>query len=382
MKSPASPPKFSSATPLGVSPVTAALELAPFETPLLETAAPEPVSRRRAKYSGRSRVGTLTGVQILATGSYTPENIVRNEDLAELGYDADWIIQRTGIRQRRHAPPEQVTSDVAYEAAVRCLQAADVSPSDVDLILVATMTPDFPMPTTACLIQQRLGCIAPALEMNAACSGFMYALVTAMQFVKTGCSRRALVIGVDLMSRTVNPADKRTYPLFGDGGGAVLLGPGEAEQGFVSYTLGAEGDADGWLCQPAGGTREPITPEVLAAGRQFIHMEGRSVFKWAVRVLVDSSYDVLHHAQLTPDDMDLIIFHQANARIIDAAVDDLQFDRQRVVINLDRYGNTSAGSMPLALDEACRQDRIRRGDRVLLSGFGGGLSWGTAIMQW
>jgi 3-oxoacyl-[acyl-carrier-protein] synthase-3 len=302
--------------------------------------------------------------------------------LAELGFDADWIIQRTGIRERRHAPPGQATSDVGYQAAIRCLETAGVSPAEVDLIVVATMTPDSPMPTTACLIQQRLGCIAPALEINAACSGFMYALVTGMQFVKTGCSRRVLVIGVDLMSRTVNPADKRTYPLFGDGGGAVLLGPGEAEQGLVAYTLGAEGDTEGWLCQPAGGTREPVTPDVLAAGRQFIHMEGRSVFKWAVRVLVDSSSDVLRYARLRPHEIDLTVFHQANARIIDAAVDDLDLDRQRVIINLDLYGNTAAGSMPLALDEACRQDRIRRGDRLLLSGFGGGLSWGTAIMRW
>ncbi|MCU0871538.1 MAG: ketoacyl-ACP synthase III [Pirellulaceae bacterium] len=359
-------------------------ELAPVATAERSraTASPEPQTRCRPRFSGRSRLCSLMGVQILATGSYLPERIVRNEDLAELGYDADWIIQRTGIRERRHAPPGQVTSDVAYEAAVRCLDAAGVSPAEVDLILVATMTPDSPMPTTACLIQQRLGCVAPALEMNAACSGFMYAMVTGMQFVKTGCSRRVLVIGVDLMSRAVNPADKRTYPLFGDGAGAVLLGPGQAEQGFVAYTLGAEGDADGWLCQPAGGTREPITPEVLAAGRQYIHMEGRSVFKWAVRVLVDSSCDVLEHARLNPRDMDLVIFHQANARIIDAAVDGLQFDRQRVIMNLDRYGNTSAGSMPLALDEACQLNRVRRGDRLLLSGFGGGLSWGTAIMQW
>jgi 3-oxoacyl-[acyl-carrier-protein] synthase-3 len=332
--------------------------------------------------SGRSRLGSLTGVQILATGSYVPEQIVRNEDLAELGYDADWIIQRTGIRQRRHAPPGQATSDVAYEAAVRCLKAADVSPAEVDLILLATMTPDSPMPTTACLIQQRLGCVAPALEMNAACSGFMYALVTGAQFVKTGCSRRVLVIGVDLMSRSVNPADKRTYPLFGDGGGAVLLGPGEPDQGLLAYTLGSEGDHEGWLCQPAGGTREPLTPERLAAGRHLIHMEGRSVFKWAVRVLIDSSLDVLRYAPLSQQEIDWVVFHQANIRIIDAALNDLDFDRQRVIINLDRYGNTSAGSMPLALDELCLQGRIRRGDRLLLSGFGGGLSWGTAIVKW
>ncbi len=373
---------MSLATPVGREPRELGSQTPGFPPQPDANAHVEPTPRPDVKLSGRSRLGTLTGVQILGTGSYAPEPIVRNEDLGELGYDADWIIQRTGIRQRRHAPPQQVTSDVAYEAAVRCLAAADTSPAEVDLILVATMTPDSPMPTTACLLQQRLGCVAPALEMNAACSGFMYALVTGMQFIKTGCSRCALVVGVDLMSRTVNPADRRTYPLFGDGGGAVLLGPGSPDQGLLAYTLGAEGDADGWLCQPAGGTREPITAETLAAGRQFIHMEGRSVFKWAVRVLVDSSYDVLQHARLAPEQMDLIIFHQANARIIDSAVNNLQLDRRRVIINLDRYGNTSAGSMPLALDEAAQQGRIRGGDRVLLSGFGGGLSWGTAIMQW
>lgn len=344
--------------------------------------APTLSPRHRPGLSGRSRLSTLTGVQILATGSYAPERVVRNEDLAELGYDADWIIQRTGIRQRRHAPPGQATSDVGYEAAVRCLAAAGVRPAEVDLILVATMTPDSPMPTTACLIQRRLGCVAPALEINAACSGFMYALVTGVQFVKTGCSRRVLVIGVDLMSRSVNPADKRTYPLFGDGGGAVLLGPGEPTQGLLAYTLGSEGDHEGWLCQPAGGTREPLTPESLAAGRHLIHMEGRSVFKWAVRVLLDSSLDVLRYAQLSFPDIDWVVFHQANIRIIDAALNDLEFDRQRVIINLDRFGNTSAGSMPLALDELCLQGRIHRGDRLLLSGFGGGLSWGTAIVRW
>ncbi len=210
----------------------------------------------------------------------------------------------------------------------------------------------------------------------------MYALVTGMQFVKTGCSRRVLVVGVDLMSRSVNPADKRTYPLFGDGGGAVLLGPGEPDQGLLAYTLGSEGDRERVLCQPAGGTREPLTAERLAAGRHLIHMEGRTVFKWAVRVLVDSSLDVLRHAQLRFDEIDWIVFHQANIRIIEAALNDLDFDRQRVIINLDRYGNTSAGSMPLALDEACSQGRVRRGDRLLLSGFGGGFSWGTAIMKW
>jgi 3-oxoacyl-[acyl-carrier-protein] synthase-3 len=327
-------------------------------------------------------LATLTGVQILATGSYAPEKVVTNGDLAERGLDEEWIVQRTGIHERRVAPPDQATSDVAYEAAVRCLDAAGASAGDIDLILVATMTPDSPLPSTACLLQQRLGCVAPALELNAACAGFMYALVTGMQYVKTECSRCPLVVGVDLMSRVVNPADEKTYPLFGDGGGAVLLGAGKDEQGLLSYTLGSEGDIAGLLCQPAGGTREPLTADVLAAGRQYVRMEGRAVFKWAVRVLIDSTWDVLCQAGLEPSDIDLVVFHQANIRIIDAALDDLHFDRDRVIINLDRYGNTSAGSMPLVLDEAYRQGRIRRGDNVLLSGFGGGFTWGTAVMKW
>ncbi len=340
----------------------------------------EPIHRPRL--SGRSRLATLQGVQVLATGVCAPERIVRNEDLAKFGYDADWIIQRTGIHERRQALPEQVTSDIGYEAAVHCLDAAGVDPSEVDLILVATMTPYSQMPSTACLIQQRLGCVAPAMELNAACAGFMYAMVTGMQFVKSGCSRRALVIGVDLMSRAVNPADKKTYPLFGDGGGAVLLGAGECEQGLISYTLGAEGDAARILTHPAGGTREPLTPEGLAAGRQFIHMEGRPVFKWAVRVLIESTRDALCYAELNVDDIDLFVLHQANIRIIDAALDDLGIDRDKVIINLDRYGNTSAASMPLVLDEAYRDGRIQRGDHILMSGFGGGLAWGTGVMKW
>jgi 3-oxoacyl-[acyl-carrier-protein] synthase III len=332
--------------------------------------------------SGRSRIGTLMGVRIQGTGSFLPENVVTNSDLAKLGYDEQWIVQRTGIHQRRQAPPEMATSDMAFQAAIHCLADAGVDPQQIDLILVATMTPDSPMPTTACLLQQRLGCIAPAIEMNAACAGFMYALVTGMQYIKTGCSRCVLVVGADLMSRAVNPADVRTYPLFGDGAGAVLLTPGSEDRGLLSFTLGAEGDSDGLLCQPAGGSREPLTEDALAAGRQYIHMEGRSVFKWAVRVLIDSTRDVLAHAQLVHEDLDSAILHQANARIIEAAIQDLEIPRNKVLINLDRYGNTSAGSIPIVLDEACRAGRIASGDRVLLNGFGGGFSWGTAIMRW
>ncbi len=204
----------------------------------------EPIHRPRL--SGRSRLATLQGVQVLATGVCAPERIVRNEDLAKFGYDADWIIQRTGIHERRQALPEQVTSDIGYEAAVHCLDAAGVDPSEVDLILVATMTPDSQMPSTACLIQQRLGCVAPAMELNAACAGFMYAMVTGMQFVKSGCSRRALVIGVDLMSRAVNPADKKTYPLFGDGRGWRMRAGADLLHVGGRRGCGSDSDASGW----------------------------------------------------------------------------------------------------------------------------------------
>lgn len=241
------------------------------------------------------------------------------------------------------------------------------------------------MPTTAHLLQLRWGGIAPPLEMDAACLRFMDARVTDQQFARTGCRGCALVVGVERISHAVNPANQRTSRLFGDGGSATFWDPHAAEQTcVVSSTRGAGGDADGWLCQPAGGRREFVASDVLAAGRQFIDMGGRFTVKRAVHVLVGSARDVLHHARLTSDDRNSIIFHQADARIVNAAIDDLRFERQRrVVSHSDRCGNTSAVSLSRALDNAGRQDRIgRRGDRVLLDDFGGGLSWGTAIVQW
>jgi len=321
-------------------------------------------------------------VQVLATGSYAPAEVVRNEDLASLGYDADWILQRTGIRERRRAADHQATSDLAYEAAIACLERANVRPQDVDLIVLATMSGDSPSPSTACRLQHRLGCIAPAFDVSAACAGFMYALVTGMQFVKTGCAQRALVVGSDVMSRIVSPADKKTYPLFGDGAGAVLLGPGSEQQGLLAYMLGADGSGAELLHVPAGGSREPITAESIEAGRQFMQMDGRAVFKWAVRLLVDAIREVIAHSRLTTGDIDLVVLHQANRRIIDAAASDLGIDSERVIVNLDRYGNTSAGSIPLVLDELAAQGRLQRGMRVLTCGFGAGLAWGAGVYQW
>ena len=332
--------------------------------------------------SGRSRLGRLTGFEIAATGSYVPEMIVANDDLSALGCDSDWIVQRTGILERRKAAPDQASSDLALLAAQNCLDRAGVSASDVDLILVASITPDHASPSTACHVQRQLGCIAPAMDINAACAGFMYALVTAGQFVNSGASTCALVVGAEVMSRTINPADIKTYPLFGDGAGAVLLRPTQDQsKGLLSYTLGSEGCGGQMLCIPSGGSRQPLSAAALAAGDHYLRMEGRSVFKWAVRVVADSTRDCLAHAGMTVDQLDLLILHQANVRIIDSAVSDFGIDRDKVFVNLDRYGNTSAASIPLALDEAITTGQLRMGDRALLCGFGSGLAWGTAIMQ-
>jgi 3-oxoacyl-[acyl-carrier-protein] synthase III len=334
-----------------------------------------------AQAIGCRPMASLTGVQILGTGAYLPETVIPNEELGRLGCDPEWIVQRTGIRERRRAAPQEATSDLAHQAALRCLERAGVASRDVDLILVATMTPDMLTPSTACFVQRRLGAVAPAMDVNAACSGFMYALVTGMQFIKTGCSRRVLVIGSDAMSRILNPADKKTYPLFGDGAGAVLLGAARDDRGLLAYTLGSEGDDGALLSVPAGGSREPVTSAALAEGRQYLRMDGRAVFKWAVRTVVDVGRDVVRHAELTMDDIDLVLLHQANQRIVEAAASGLGVDRSRVLVNLDRYGNTSAASIPIVLDEAMAAGRIHPGNHVLLVGFGAGLTWGAGVLR-
>jgi 3-oxoacyl-[acyl-carrier-protein] synthase-3 len=335
--------------------------------------------------SGRSRLGCAPGVSLLATGSYVPEEIVTNEDLAALGCDSEWIVRRTGILERRKAAPEQATSDLADLATQQCLQRAGVTADQIDLILVATITPDHPTPSTACHLQRRLGSVAPAMDLNAACGGFMYGLVTASQFIAAGSSRCALVVGADLMSRTIDPADKKTYPLFGDAAGAALVGPSDGRDpapGLLAFTLGSEGCGGEMLCIPAGGTRQSLTPEAWQAGQQYLRMDGRGVFKWAVRTVAESTHDLLAATGLQPRDLDLIILHQANQRIIDSAVSDLGVEPDRVFVNLERYGNTSAASIPLALDEAIAAGKLQRGQLALLCGFGAGLAWGTALIRY
>ncbi len=325
---------------------------------------------------------SLMGVAIVGTGSYVPENVVRNEDLAALGYDAEWILQRTGIRERRHAPPEMATSDMAVAAAQRCLEQAGARPEEIDLVLVATLSPDHLLPATACQVQSRLGLNCPAFDVQAACAGFLYGLVTGMQYVATGCAKRALVIGADTNSRVMDPADKKTYPLFGDGAGAVLLAPGTPQQGMLAYTLGADGQGLEYLYRPAGGSRIPFDPAADVRETHFVRMDGRPVFKWAIRLLEDTIHDVLAAAGQSIDQVDLWLMHQANLRIIDAAVENIGINRERVVVHLDRYGNTSAASVGIALDESLREGRVEKGSAILMTGFGAGLSWGTAIFRW
>ena len=329
------------------------------------------------------RTRSLTGVQILGTGSYVPDNVITNGDLREThGFDPDWILNRTGILERRFALPHQATSDLCTHAAVRCLKAADCDPADVDLLVVGTFTPDMCFPSTANLVQDRLRLNCAAFDLQAACAGFVYALVTAAQFVAAGTSRRALVIGGDCNSRVINPNDQKSFPLFGDGAGAVLLAPGAPDQGMVAYQLGSDGAGGDLLSRPACGSRIPPSPEALAEGLHYLTMDGRAVFKWAVRILADSSTSVLSRAGVKVQDIRWFVPHQANVRIIHSASDVLGFPREVVYKNLERYGNTSGGSIPIALDELVEDGQIERGDLILTSGFGAGLNWGTALWRW
>jgi 3-oxoacyl-[acyl-carrier-protein] synthase III len=347
-------------------------------TPAVTEAANKPTTFKLSR-----KTYSLMGVQIVGTGSYVPENVVTNEDLKRTrGFDPAWIEQRSGILERRHAPPELATSDLCAAAAERAMQAAGVAPAEIDLVVVGTFTPDHICPSTACLVQHRLGLEAPAFDLSAACSGFMYALSTASQFVATGNAKTALVIGGDTNSRFMNPLDQRVFPLFGDGAGAVIVTRGEPRQGLLCYQLGADGGGGPLLVVPGGGTRQPASVEMIQAGRQYVHMDGRNVFKWAVRALSDTIALVLEQAGLTVQDVSLYLLHQANIRIIDAAVQQLAIPNDKVFNNIQRYGNTSGGSVPIALDEAFRAGRIKPGDTLLMSGFGAGLTWGTALFRW
>ncbi|RKD24166.1 3-oxoacyl-ACP synthase [Ammoniphilus oxalaticus] len=321
---------------------------------------------------------------ILGTGAYLPEKILTNQDLEEMvDTSDDWIVSRTGIRERRISAEGEAASDLAYKAAQQALETAGLDAEQIDLIIVATITPDTTFPSTANLIQERLGAKkAAAFDLAAACSGFLYGVATASQFIQNGLYRYALVIGVECLSRIVDWTDRNTCVLFGDGAGAAVLGPVEDGSGFLSFDLGSDGAGGELLKLPAGGSRMPASEETIANKQHFLQMAGSDVFKFAVRVMGSSAEAAIEKAGLTKEDISLLVPHQANMRIIDAAVKRLGLPIEKVVVNLDRYGNMSAASIPVALDEAAKNGKIKQGDHLVLVGFGGGLTWGASVLKW
>ncbi|OYD06445.1 beta-ketoacyl-ACP synthase III [Paludifilum halophilum] len=326
----------------------------------------------------------MGSVGIIGTGAYLPERVLTNADLEKMVDTSDeWIVSRTGIRERRIASEDQASSDLAVEAGRKALKAAGITADQLDVIIVSTVTPDMPFPATACLVQDRLGAgQAATFDLSAACTGFIYGVSTASQFIENGVYRYALVVGVDCLSKITDFTDRNTCVLFGDGAGAAVLGPVEEGSGFLSFELGGDGSGGDLLKQPAGGSRMPATVETVENRLHSIAMNGREVFKFAVRVLGSSAEEALKKAGLSKEDVDYLVPHQANVRIIDTAVKRLGLSQDKVVINLDRYGNMSSASVPVALDEAVRAGRIRKGDIVILVGFGGGMTWGATVLQW
>jgi 3-oxoacyl-[acyl-carrier-protein] synthase-3 len=323
---------------------------------------------------------------ILGTGSYAPERVLTNDDLAKMVDTSDeWIRARSGIRERRIAAADEATSDMAVVAGRRALEDAGVAASEIDLLVVATMTPDFPMPSTACIVQHKLGLptTAACFDVNAACSGFIYGLDTACAMVGSRRYRKALVIGAEKLSSVVDWKDRGTCLLFGDGAGAAVIGADDRPGvGLIGTRLGSLGEDTDLLYIPAGGSRTPTHKGSFSKGDHFIKMKGKEVFKLAVRVMEEAARDILEQHGLAANQIGLVIPHQANLRIIDAIAQYLELPVDRFFVNVDRYGNTSAASIPIALDEARRAGRIRPGDLTLLVAFGAGLTYGSALIRW
>jgi 3-oxoacyl-[acyl-carrier-protein] synthase-3 len=328
----------------------------------------------------------MSSTIILGTGSFAPERIVTNDELSKIVDTSDeWIHTRTGIRERRIAGPDEHASDMAVAAAQRALEDAGLTPADIDLLVVATVTPDLPMPAVACIIQHKLGVptTAACFDLNAACTGFLYALDTGCAMIGSGRYKKALVIGVETLSAVVDWTDRTTCVLFGDGAGAVVVGPGqEPGKGLLGTRLGAHGEGLDLLYIPRGGSDAPPTMDSVVSHGHCIKMKGKEIFKLAVRAMDDSAREILEQHQLRADQISLVVPHQANLRIIEAISEYLELPMERFFVNVDRYGNTSAASIPIALDEARRGGRIKAGDLTLLVAFGAGLTYGSALIRW
>lgn len=323
------------------------------------------------------------GVKIVAVGHYAPAGILSNEDLEKvLDTSDEWITTRTGMKRRHVAAEAEATSDLAIAAARNALAKTGLTPADIDCYVVATVTPDYPFPATACVVAAKLGALdKAAFDIEIACSGFIYGLTVAASLVRAGVYKRIMLIGAETLTKIVNRSDRATAVLFGDGAGAVILEASEIDS-FLSSELGSDGSRPEVLRVTAGGTRHPLTPAAWEAGEQYIHMEGREVFKFAVTKMIDATDVALRKANLQKSDLDWLIPHQANKRIIDAAAKYLEMPEQKVVVNIHEYGNTSAASIPIALSEAVSSGKIKSGDIIVFVGFGGGLSWGAVTWRW
>lgn len=326
----------------------------------------------------------MRNVKILGTGSSLPEKIVTNFDLAKIvDTNDEWIQSRTGIKARRMATSEEQTSDFAAEASRRALDMAGIRAEDIDLVIVATMTPDMPFPSTACIVQDKIGAIkASAFDLEAACSGFVYGVTVAKQFISTGFYEHVLVVGAETMTKILDFEDRNTCVLFGDGAGAVVLGPSDCESGFLGMELGADGSGGDVLHMPGGGTLNPATVDTVNSRLHYLKMEGSEVFKFAVRIMGKASLNAIEKSNLEVSDIDFLVPHQANIRIINSAAKKLKLPMEKVHVNLEKYGNMSAASIPVALDEANRDGKIKSGDNVVLVGFGAGLTWGACVIKW
>lgn len=322
--------------------------------------------------------------RITGTGSCVPEKIVTNFDLEKRVNTSDeWITERTGIKQRRVVDGTETNSDLCLKASRKALQAAGKTPEDVEMIIVATMSGDMPMPSTASILQKKLGAKnAAAFDLNAACSGFIYGLSVADNFIRSGMFSTVLLVGAEVNSRFVDWDDRATCVLFGDGAGAVVLEPAGGSNGILSTHLYSDGSMWDYVCLPGGGSSNPPTAESIKEGMHFIKMKGNETFKIAVRTLEKLVVDTLKENNIAPSDLTMLIPHQANLRIITATAERLKLPMSKVAVNLDKYGNTSSASIPIALDEVVRAGRIKKDDYILLEAFGGGLTWASALIKW
>jgi len=322
---------------------------------------------------------------ILGTGAYAPKRVLTNQDLEKIVATSDqWITERTGIKERRIAAEGEVTSDMAVAAARQALAMAGTRPEDLDMIIVGTISADMPLPSCAVIVQAKLGAKrAFAFDLSAACAGSLYAMSIADQFIRSGKAERVLVIGAELLSRLVDWTDRNTCILFGDASGALVMGPSpEAGRGLLSTHLHSDGTAAGILTIPGGGSQHPQSEEVLAKKMHKIAMNGREIYKFAVRVLPEVILEALNANGLTADDIDHIVSHQANARIVESVLERLNIPLEKCWLNLPRYGNTSSASLPISLDEANRAGRLKQGDLIAMMAIGSGMAWGGALMRW